>query len=740
MKPYSLTIKKFITGQHLSTGIRMTFCVIVPAMILYHYGVLGAMMGIPLGALFVGITDQPGPLHHRINAMITAIIINFIVVCLGAVSAGHPMLIGVEVIVLSFLFSMAGVYGPRADAIGVIALIVFIISYGSLPRTENPFIYHALYFAAGGAWYALFSTLTNTIQPYRPAAQLMGEYLIETGHYLEHRSELYARNPDVPALFRKMIPYHITIQQQQTALRELLFRTRVFVKEPTNKGRRLMMIFLESADLLERIVTAQQDYARLHEEFEYSDVLGVFRDNILILSRALVYTGLAVQSDSAYSNAAEIDAALEKSSQAFMELRQQKLGPSNMNSFIRLRQGLYSIEDVSIRIKRLQNFTHRKTEVKREVKTEELTPFTSSQNFNLRLLLSNFSITSVQFRHALKMTIAMTAGTALSFLLPVGHGYWILLTIAAILKPAFSITRKRNMERLIGTFIGIAIAFSLLHFTSSNTYLFVVMIISMLIAYSFLRVNYLVSTCFITLYVVLSFHFFYPAGVGSLLQDRVVDTIAGALIAFPVSYFVLPVWEHRKTGQLLPEAISANAAYFSAVTRLLKQKDPDTVMQYKLARKAAFIAVANISDALQKMLSEPKSKQENLEHYHQLVTANHMLTSYIASLAYLALRYEGKYEAEDFKPMIQYICRQFDALKQQTSAASDDATVSDPFPVSRKLRELLAKRKQELEKSEAREVNETAKNVSMMKTIYDQLQLISATVQDLLKIRQGMKG
>lgn len=738
MKSYTVSLKQFISGQHVSTGLRITVCVLLPAVVLGYYGLLATMMAIPLGALFIALTDQPGPLHHRINGMIAGIFLNCTMVCIAGASAGYEWLLLAEIIVFSFLFALSGIYGPRADGIGLIALLSFIISYGALGLTDQHFIYTALYFAAGGAWYALFSIITNTIRPYRPAAQMLGEYLINISEYLQQRTAFYRAGADIPTILQQLFPWQVKIQQQQAGLRELLFKTRLFVKSPTNKGRRLMMIFLESGDLLERIMTAQQDYNKLHTDFDDSGILKTFHHHLQVLANALLHTGLAVQNEKAYSNAAAIDYRMQQTRQAFLQLRQQQLNASTVSAFIRLRQVLNSIEDVGERIKRLQRYTMPSEKVSRTVRKEEISPFTTSQNFNTGLLLSNLSLNSSHFRHALRFTIAMTAGFIISLLFELGHSYWILLTIATILKPSFSISRKRNMERIIGTFIGAGLAFAVLYFVTISGALVAVMIAAMLVAYTFLRVNNAVSTAAITLYVVVSFHFLYPVGVGEVLQDRVVDTIIGALIALPASYFILPHWEHKNIQQLFSEAMDKTGEYFRSVAHFFSVKNNEAWLQYKLSRKEAFIALANVSDALQRMLTEPKNKQEHVQEYHQLVTATHMLISYIASLAYYAEQYEGSYDAAELKPMLQYTCRRMDTVKQTMQQPGTTIVKADPFPVSKKLRDLLASRKHELEQHLATDASAIAKQLSIMKTIADQLQLVNAVLEDIIKIQERM--
>ena len=76
-----------------------------------------------------------------------------------------------------------------------------------------------------------------------------------------------------------------------------------------------------------------------------------------------------------------------------------------------------------------------------------------------------------------------------------------------------------------------------------------------------------------------------------------------------------------------------NKNYFRDVANAFTG-NPVTNTIYKVSRKNAFVALANLSDAFSRMLSEPKSKQKNSKELHQFVVLNHMLTSHIATLAY----------------------------------------------------------------------------------------------------------
>jgi hypothetical protein len=234
------------------------------------------------------------------------------------------------------------------------------------------------------------------------------------------------------------------------------------------------------------------------------------------------------------------------------------------------------------------------------------------------------------------VAIATTAGYIISGFLPFGHGYWILLTIIVILKPAYSLTKKRNWERLLGTFAGALAGLLILYLIHDRNALFVLMILFMIGTYVFIRTNYLVSVTVMTPYVLLLFHLLYPSDFRTVLSDRVIDTVIGSILAFLANIFIVPSWEREQIGDYMVKVIEANVAYFrdvaSAFTGL-----PVQVAQYKLSRKEAFVALANLSDAFGRILSEPRGKREVTGKMHQFVVSNHMLTSHIATLAYYAM-------------------------------------------------------------------------------------------------------
>jgi uncharacterized membrane protein YccC len=415
----------------------------------------------------------------------------------------------------------------------------------------------------------------------------------------------------------------------------------------------------------------------------------------------------------------------------------------NMEDFIMLRQILNSLQDVTERVKKLHRATRYEADVSKDYKLEvEADDFTPRQDYHPRILLDNLSLKSSHFRHAVRVTLGLLAGYTASLFFELGHGYWILLTIAVILKPAFSITKQRNIHRIGGTILGVVTGFLFLYLIDDGTVLFFLMMIAMILAYSFLKINYFVASTSITLYVILSFDFLSPQHVTSVLQDRVIDTVIGSVIAYVISSYVLPVWEHSQINQYIKEALNANRKYFDLVAAKFTGKQLD-INELKLLRKNAIIAMANLSDNFQKMLSEPKRQQLNMEEYHQFVATSHMLTSYIASLSTYAQTLEYSEFSVEFEMMIRQIDRQLQAATDIIDGKSANSLeiVRESLPQNQRLVELLTKRKKEIKELgiEKADQSPARKMLSDLKTINGLFELISTITIDEIKILQKIK-
>jgi uncharacterized membrane protein YccC len=119
------------------------------------------------------------------------------------------------------------------------------------------------------------------------------------------------------------------------------------------------------------------------------------------------------------------------------------------------------------------------------------------------------------------------------------HSYWILMTVTVMLKPGFSLTRQRNVERIVGTLAGGALGAAVLWLVPGTEARFAFLLVFMVVAFSLQRTYYAVSVLFITAYLLILFSFLGMGYLG-IIEERVVDTLMGCAIAFLAGYFLFP--------------------------------------------------------------------------------------------------------------------------------------------------------------------------------------------------------
>lgn len=731
---YIKEYKSFINSHYLSEGIRMTAGIVLPAIILNHFELLTIGVVVSLGAMSVSITDNPGPIHHRKNGMIACIIINTVISMLTGFAAPYHWMLGLLILAACFIFSMIGVYGNRANAIGVSALLVMVLN---IDRHHEGWevIMNAVYIFTGGLWYMLLSLLLFSFRPYKLVQQALGDCILATANYLRIRASFYEKEVDYERTYQAMLEQQVIVHEKQNLVRELLFKSRNVIRESTNTGRTLLMIFTDIVDLFERTMTSYQDYKALHDAFKDEEILEQYRQLIIQLSDELDEIGIAVKSGDASEETGSLATQIKKTKTWFEAFRDSKRTPENVDSFISLRHILNSIEDIATRIHTLHLYTtYDKELTKNMTRSQDYDKFVTHQPVDLKLLRDNFSPDSNTFRHAVRTSIATIIGFIISLLLPVGHSYWILLTIVVILKPAYSLTRKRNYERLTGTICGAAVGLVILYFIKDNSILFAIMLLLMIGTYSLLRTHYMISVIFMTPYILLLFHLLSNTNFETIIIDRVTDTAIGSAIAFLANLILLPAWEHGQINNYMLQAITSNKNYFSDIAGAFVGK-PVTITSYKISRKNAFVALANLSDAFTRMLSEPKRKQKNAKPLYQFVVLNHMLTSHIATLSWYVNPLSEKYASADFTPVIRNTISKLDDAENLINNLPVQNAVAENLPpnaLQQRVETLLETRRTELQQGIIE--SETRKMLSEIKPITDQFNFIANIATDIRKI------
>lgn len=135
------------------------------------------------------------------------------------------------------------------------------------------------------------------------------------------------------------------------------------------------------------------------------------------------------------------------------------------------------------------------------------------------------------------MALTLIIGHLLEF----NNTYWISIAAVAIIQGRnFEHVRQRNMHRILGTFVGIGLAWIILIFNPEKIVMIVIITVLQFIIELFVVRNYGLAVIFITPLTILLTETGSEVHhqVETLMQARLLDTIIGSLIGLAAGFFL----------------------------------------------------------------------------------------------------------------------------------------------------------------------------------------------------------
>lgn len=245
-------------------------------------------------------------------------------------------------------------------------------------------------------------------------------------------------------------------------------------------------------------------------------------------------------------------------------------------------------------------------------------------------LRTNLDPRSLIFRHALRMSLAVTAAMACYSLLRLPHGLWIPLSVMVVLQPDFGGTRTRSVQRTAGTVAGVAIAGVLITLVHDRLLIELALLPLIFLTLLFLRSRYTLGVTLLTPFVILLLDLLVPSDFAAIFE-RIADTVAGAALALLAGYWLWPSWQRERLPQQLAQALAANHDYAQAIfERLLHDGEFDQAAHN--LRRLAELEAANTSAAYQNLLAEPSRTRGDVTSVLSLTSYNERLTRHLSSL------------------------------------------------------------------------------------------------------------
>lgn len=209
------------------------------------------------------------------------------------------------------------------------------------------------------------------------------------------------------------------------------------------------------------------------------------------------------------------------------------------------------------------------------------------------------------------------------------------------------------------------------------------------------------------------------------MLERVADTIIGSGIAFVASLFLVPAWERSNIKMYMIKMLEANEKYYEVITAYFTQHSAMEKHPVKIARREVLIALANVSDAFNRMQSEPKRHRHGEKNAHSFVAINHTLIAHLTTLSYLLQTGKNKWSTEHLLPVIENTALYFKNTRH-ILLMEKDLVISPDSGALRKMNKnvnlLLEKRKAEITEGKLETI--TKKELVETKSVTDQLNYI----------------
>jgi uncharacterized membrane protein YccC len=176
----------------------------------------------------------------------------------------------------------------------------------------------------------------------------------------------------------------------------------------------------------------------------------------------------------------------------------------------------------------------------------------------------------------IRLMLCMGVAAVISEVFPLARSYWVVLTVAIILKPDYGSVFARALQRGIGTIVGAVLGAAILAVVPYGPWLLLPFgILAALLPDAKAR-NFGLTATYLTPFVVLLIDLLNPGG-WRLAEDRLIDTVLASAIVLLIGYAPWPVaWYAHLPGQFAG-TLRAVAAYMDEALVTARDSGPQPV-------------------------------------------------------------------------------------------------------------------------------------------------------------------
>jgi uncharacterized membrane protein YccC len=578
------------------------------------------------GAVCASLADTPNRIMSTWQRVSAAALLSFVAALAVDLLRPYPVALGLVVAPVAFVAMMTLAWGARAGPVSFAPILSLIFSMAVPPSGHA--LQTAGWNACGSIAYLGWAVLTSALCQRRYRSLILVETLRSAAELFRSRAGVLEQGagaaPSVP--LRAWIKGESTLADRVQAARDLLF-----VAPESLRWHRNAAILLRIIDMRDVLLASRLD----------AELLGVDATGRAILDRvAHALRGIGAQLDRAAEAIRDGTMPPEASlppvdvQAGFAGMRIAE-GDARARLLPALQTRLGQLAEDLQGIHRLLRGGQDALPLSRD----QMLRFVASQGWPLRALRPHWRLDSLVLRHAIRMALALSAAYFLALALPWGaHPYWLVLSVAVVLRGTLGDTLARRNARVLGTMLGCLVVVALARWGSSLS-LSAVFLGALGVAHAFVLQRYWLTATAASVMALLQSHLVNP-GSGFAIAERVADTLLGALLAWSFSY-VLPSWERRGIREAIDRVVRNLRDYASHVLRV----DAEEPVEQRLARREAYDALAGLAVALRRSRVEPKGVRLPVKEIAKLLDHGERLMAHLSMVRVMLAQLSDKGQA-----------------------------------------------------------------------------------------------
>ncbi|QXG75623.1 FUSC family protein [Modestobacter sp. L9-4] len=496
---------------------------------------LGAGVFATMGSLAATLAPQSGPLRVRLRRVAAASLLGG-----GGLVVGQALTGGgwVPVVLMALVAALAALLSSvsAAYSLGALQLLVYAAVSSGL-NTPLPASAEVGWFLAGAALGALAVVVQARTEPLDPDREAVGTVFARVADLLE-----------------------------------------AIGTEATEEARRALTLALN--DGYDRVIHARSRSAGRNREL--AGLAGVLNAAAPLVEGAVASARARVPADSRDVGAARALAAAVTDRRPLLGERPPRVedAPAQQRA---VRHGLRLVWDVVGDPEERASAAVVRPRLDRRVRLHDLADRTVG-NADSRAFV-------------VRLTLCMTVAEIARQLLPIDRPYWVVLTVAIVLKPDYGSVFTRAVQRGAGTLLGVLIGSLLLLVVSRDAWVLVPLALAAGALPWARNGNFGLFSVFQTPLIILLLDLATPSGA-QLVGTRLVDTLIGCGIVLVFGYLLWPqTWRAP-----LDDALRAAAL---ALDRFVDAAFNESPEDTRRARRASYRALTELQTQLQRRLAEP---------------------------------------------------------------------------------------------------------------------------------------